>query len=380
MPAESNFSSMVSGRVLVRLDTSWTANGAVFPEGSLVSLAYDQLIAEPDRLKPTVVFVPSARETLESAAATQNRLILTTLDNVKGRAFAYAPEPDGTWSRAPIDLPDNAAIRIVDTDDTNPNVFFSVTSFLTPTALYYGDAASGTFSVVKAGMPKFDASQDVVEQREATSKDGTQIPYFIVHRKDMPADGTTPTILSAYGGFGVSSTPGYDANLGKLWLEGGGSYVLANIRGGGEFGPAWHDAGLKTHRQRIYDDFAAVGRDIIAKRYTSAEASQHIGRLQRRAADGRRVRAASRSLERGVHRSAAARHAAFRKDRCGRVVDRRVRFGFAARRARFPRVDLAVRQRQGRREVSQTVSLHDDQRRFASARSTRASSPPNSPR
>jgi len=114
----------------------------------------------------------------------------------------------------------------------------------------------------------------VVEQMEATSKDGTKVPYFVVHRKDLKYDGTNATLLNAYGGFQVSETPSYSGNIGKLWLEHGGVYVLANIRGGGEFGPAWHEAGLKTHRQQIYDDFAAVGEDLIARKITSPS---HLG-------------------------------------------------------------------------------------------------------
>ena len=119
--------------------------------------------------------------------------------------------------------------------------------------------------------PLFDASQDTVEQLYATSKDGTKVPYFVVHRKDMPLNGQNPTLLSAYGGFEISETPRYNAILGKLWLEKGGVFVLANIRGGGEFGPAWHEAGLKTHRQRIYDDFYAVAQDLINRKITSSQ-------------------------------------------------------------------------------------------------------------
>ena len=274
MPLQSDFQTMVGGHVLVRLDKPWTANGSVFPEGSLVSLDYAELVADPAALKPTIVFAPSKRETLENVAATHDRLIVTALENVNGRAFSYEPAADGTWSRTPIALPDNSAISIVDTDPSTPSAFLSVTGFLTPTTIYYGDASAGAFAVVKSSGAKFDASRDVVEQREATSKDGTRVPYFFVHRRDMPIDGTTPTILTAYGGFGVSSTPSYNGTLGKLWLEAGGSFVLANIRGGGEFGPAWHDAGLKTHRQRIYDDFAAVGKDLVDKKFTSP---RHLG-------------------------------------------------------------------------------------------------------
>ena len=117
--------------------------------------------------------------------------------------------------------------------------------------------------------PQFDASREVVEQLVAASKDGTKVPYFVVRRKDIHYDGTNPTLLTAYGGFQISETPRYSATIGKLWLERGGVFALANIRGGGEFGPAWHEAGLKTHPQRIYDDFAAVGQDLVTRKITS---------------------------------------------------------------------------------------------------------------
>ena len=121
-------------------------------------------------------------------------------------------------------------------------------------------------------MPeKFNAAGLVVEQHFATSKDGTSVPYFIVRREDMPFNSTTPTLLYAYGGFQISMRPHYRATVGKMWLENGGAYVLANIRGGGEFGPQWHQAGLKTKRQRIYDDFIAVAEDLIQRQVTSPE-------------------------------------------------------------------------------------------------------------
>jgi prolyl oligopeptidase len=147
--------------------------------------------------------------------------------------------------------------------------FLRVQGFLTPSSLLLGDPPTNSLKTVKSLPPQFDASHEVVEQLEATSKDGTKVPYFVVHRKDMKYNGANPTLLTAYGGFQVSNTPTYRGTIGKLWLERGGVYVLANIRGGGEFGPAWHEAGLKTHRQRIYDDFAAVGQDLVTRQITS---------------------------------------------------------------------------------------------------------------
>jgi prolyl oligopeptidase len=140
---------------------------------------------------------------------------------------------------------------------------------LIPTTLWRVDTQTRTSSIVKSLPARFNATGDLVEQDEAISKDGTRIPYFVVRPKNLRYDGRNPTILNAYGGFAISMTPVYSGVLGKLWLEGGGVYAVANIRGGGEFGPAWHEAGLKTHRQRVYDDFTAVSEALIAKKITS---------------------------------------------------------------------------------------------------------------
>ncbi|RYG30943.1 MAG: S9 family peptidase, partial [Burkholderiales bacterium] len=143
--------------------------------------------------------------------------------------------------------------------------------YLSPDSLFTYDTASGALSQIKALPAWFDASSMVVDQFEATSKDGTKVPYFVVRKADIKYDGSNPTLVYGYGGFQVSQTPGYSGTVGKLWLEQGGVYVMANIRGGGEFGPAWHQAGLKTKRQVVYDDFIAVAEDVIARKITSKE-------------------------------------------------------------------------------------------------------------
>jgi prolyl oligopeptidase len=188
---------------------------------------------------------------------------------VQQRAYIYSRGSDGNWTRKRLPVPDNLKINSSATSDTDDRFFLGMEGFLTPPALWLGDAGDGSFALAKSQKPQFDASADVVEQLEATSKDGTKVPYFVVHRKDMRYDGSNATLLTAYGGFQIASTPSYSAVNGKLWLEYGGVYVLANIRGGGEFGPAWHEAGLKTHRQRIYDDFYAVAQDLVARKITS---------------------------------------------------------------------------------------------------------------
>jgi prolyl oligopeptidase len=269
VPLKSDVSALVAGRLLLTLREDWTVNGRTFAQGSLVAVNLSDAIADPANLKPVLVYAPGPRESLDQVAATKSRLVLTAYHDVKGRAFISTPAAGGAWTSSPLDLPDDATISLVDANMRDERAFLSVTSFLTPTTLWLTDAASGSLNVVKSLPPRFDASNDVVEQREATSKDGTKVPYFIVHPKNMKYDGSNPTILYAYGGFQVSMTPSYSSAMGKLWLERGGVYVLANIRGGGEFGPAWHEAGLTVHRERVYDDFAAVARDLIATGVTS---------------------------------------------------------------------------------------------------------------
>ena len=272
MPEKANLVDMIDGRVIIQSQEAWTPIGASkpFPAGSLLSVDLAALQADPAKLRPTLIYTPTAKQALQGASATKNMLIVSILDNVRGRTLLFKPGPDGSWSRSALDLPDNSTIGIADTSNTDDRALFGVTNFLTPPSQWLVDAAAGTATKFREQPAKFDASGLVSHQLEATSSDGTKIPYFVVHRGDMKKDGNNPTLLYAYGGFEVSQTPAYGATNGKLWLERGGVYVVANIRGGGEFGPAWHEAGLKTKRQIIYDDFAAVGRDLARRKITSA--------------------------------------------------------------------------------------------------------------
>ena len=275
LPLKARVVALVKGRLVVSLREDWTTDaGVTLPQGSLVSIDLAAAVRAPEHLRPTLIYAPGPREAFEQAAATRSHLLVSVLDNVKGRAYVYTPEARGKWSRRRLDLPDNVSIHLVDTDLHSDRAFLSVTGFLTPTSLWLADLANGALASVKTLPSRFDASHHTVEQFEATSSDGTRVPYFVVHRTDMKLDGNTPTILTAYGGFLVSETPYYSPETGKLWLERGGALVLANIRGGGEFGPAWHEAGLKTNRQRIFDDFTAVARDLIGKGIASPA---HLG-------------------------------------------------------------------------------------------------------
>src|SRR5579883_1086521 len=275
LPPKSTVNDLLNGRLIVTVDQDWTPAGQPkIPQGSVVALDAAAVQKDPAHLHPAIVFSPSATEFAQEVGVTRNRLLLTTLENVQGRAYSCDAGAGAKWSCHKLAIPANRSVSIETTSPLDDQFFLNLTGFLTPSALWYGDAARCTVREAKTLPPQFDASRDTVEQLAATSKDGTRIPYFVVRPKELKYDGSNPTLLSAYGGFQISETPRYSALDGKLWLERGGIFVLANIRGGGEFGPAWHEAGLKTRRQRIYDDFAAVAQDLIARKITS---SRHLG-------------------------------------------------------------------------------------------------------
>ena len=265
LPEKAEIEGLVRNQLVVKLNEDMGA----LHGGSLVALD----MAHPDA-PPVLVWAPGPRQSADEVAVTANTVVASVLDNVRGRAMVFTQAAAG-WAAHVLSLPDNAAVSVVTTTPRTDQVMLQVTSFLQPNTLYLADAATQAAPVAVKSLPaKFDTGRDVAEQFEATSSDGTKIPYFVVHPKDMKLDGGNPTLLYAYGGFQISETPTYNAGLGKLWLERGGVYVLANIRGGGEFGPVWHEAGLKTHRQRIYDDFASVARDLIARKITTP---RHLG-------------------------------------------------------------------------------------------------------
>ncbi len=262
IPARVAPVGLVDGRMVFQTSEAW---GAV-PAGAIAAVPLRDL--EAGRFTPATVFAPGPRQSVDGVATTRSTIVATIYDNVRGRAVVFTPASNG-WTSRSVTLPDNAAVDVASVDERSDRAYLTVAGFLSPTALYTLDAASGAAARIKTLPAKFDADGHVVDQFEATSTDGTKVPYFVVHRRDVPLDGSTPTIMTAYGGFEASMTPYYSGVTGKLWLERGGSFVLANIRGGGEFGPAWHDAGRKTKRQVIYDDFAAVARDLVSRKLTS---------------------------------------------------------------------------------------------------------------
>ena len=261
--------------LMLELREPWSVGGREYKAGSLIAAKFDDFMA--GRRSFDVLFEPTSKTSLAAATAagvvfTRNHVVLNVLDDVKSRIEVLTHGANG-WSRTSIDgMPDigTAVAAAVDGDDSDA-LWLTVTDFLTPTRLMLADAAAPAQApeLLKTQPVFFDGSKDVVEQHFATSKDGTRVPYFLVRPKDLKLDGTAPTLLYGYGGFEISLTPTYSAGVGKGWLEQGGVYALANIRGGGEYGPRWHQAALKANRHKAYEDFAAVADDLVARKVTT---------------------------------------------------------------------------------------------------------------
>jgi len=265
VPPRSSFRAFVAGQLVFSLEEDW---GPDFPTGALVSLDLAASLADPQTVIPALILAPGPRESVEDAAATRSRLLVTVYRNVQGAAASYHVDKGG-WHATPLPLPKNASVHIAATTDREDRAFVDVAGFLDPNTLWLVEPEAGGAEPVKSSPPRFDASGTVVEQFEAASSDGTLVPYFVIRPKALRTDGSVPTLLYGYGGFQVSLTPSYLGAAGKLWLEKGGVYVIANIRGGGEFGPAWHRAALKSDRRLAFDDFIAVAEDLIRRGITS---------------------------------------------------------------------------------------------------------------
>jgi prolyl oligopeptidase len=266
LPRKASFNGLYRGRLIVTLLQEWRVGGHTYANGELVAIPLNTATSA----SPTVeeIYTPNVRQSIEGVAITQDAVLVWGFDNVRGRLQRFALN-GRMWVATPVALPANGVINVVSADSRDSHAFATYEDFLTPQTLYSLDDHAATPRSVRALTAQFDAAPYTVEQFEAASRDGTHVPYFVVHRRNMQLNGQNPTLLYAYGGFQLSQTPSYSGYIGRLWLDQGGVYVLANIRGGGEFGPAWHDAGLKTHRQLIYDDFYAVEQDLVARNITN---------------------------------------------------------------------------------------------------------------
>ncbi len=273
IPAKSSISDVFGPWMFILLKEDWTVGGEEFLSGDLV--VFDLVEFLETRALPTVrlAFHPSETQAVNGVSVVGKTALLSIDDQVTGKVLNLE-ENDGAWTTSPIDLPGDGQAGIAFADEEETIAFLTYEGFLTPDSLYEYDSESGKVNLLKSLPPKFDPTGLTVSQHFATSSDGTRIPYFAIHREDLTLDGTTPTLLYGYGGFQISLNPGYNGTTGRLWLEKGGAYILANIRGGGEFGPAWHQAGLKLNRQRVYDDFIAVAEDVIERKITTPP---HLG-------------------------------------------------------------------------------------------------------
>ncbi|MEU9201194.1 prolyl oligopeptidase family serine peptidase [Streptomyces sp. NPDC048332] len=249
--------------LIVSLKSQWLGHRA----GSLLAFGFDSFLAG-DRT-PEVLFTPDARTALAGHTWTRHHLILETMHDVSTRIEVLTPTPGAGWAREPLaDVPALSAVTVVDTDpDVSDEFFLDVSGFLQPSTLYHGKVGGET-EILKQAPARFDTAGLGVEQCFALSQDGTQVPYFVIGPRDA-SPGPGPALLYGYGGFEVSLTPFYGAVTGRAWLERGGTYVIANIRGGGEYGPGWHRAALGADRVRAFEDFAAVAADLVARGVTT---------------------------------------------------------------------------------------------------------------
>lgn len=275
IPAKSSRAGIFNGYQFVILQQDWNIRDPEqnFISGDLVAFNLSQFLETRKLPSVELVFRPNNRQAVNNVSVAKGVALLSINDNVASSLLRIERHNSG-WVTRPIELPGKGSASVYFANKYVETIFINFESFLTPDSLLKYDAESNLVSPLKSLPAKFNADGLVVHQKEATSKDGTQIPFFVIHHEDLQLDDSTPTLLYGYGGFEVSMNPGYSGGIGRLWLEKGGVYVLANIRGGGEFGPAWHQAGLKGNRQRIYDDFIAVAEKLIDTKITSP---QHLG-------------------------------------------------------------------------------------------------------
>ncbi|MCB1231714.1 MAG: S9 family peptidase [Verrucomicrobiae bacterium] len=265
--------SLAGEHLLFHPRKDWETEARTWAADSLLAMETDRFLAGDRNFD--LLYEPKPRSAYKGFEVTASAIIINELAEVKDRFTVARFSKETGWQRQPLDAPGSGSVGISAFDSENSDRYWAiVTDFLTPTTLYLAELGQPEAEKLKSLPDFFDSTGLLIEQNQATSADGTRIPYFLVRPKDLPLDGTHPTLLYGYGGFEVSMESSYSASVGAAWLERGGVYALANIRGGGEFGPAWHQAALKENRQRAYDDFIAVGEDLIARGFTS---SDHLG-------------------------------------------------------------------------------------------------------
>ncbi len=271
LPEDCSLNAILDNQLVIQLKSDWEVNDKTYKTGTLLSLNFTELLKGEKQIQ--VIIEPDEFSSIAEVSNTKNKLLINLLTNVTGQLYIYSFS-NGKWNNQKVKAPEFGTISIIATNELSDQYFFDFKNFITPSTLYYADAGKNTFEAYKSLPAFFDASKYEVKQFKAKSKDGTMVPYFMIAAKDIKNDGTNPTLVYAYGGFEVSSQPFYASTFGTSWLDKGGVFVLANIRGGGEFGPKWHQDGIKEKRQNVFDDLYAVTEDLIAQKITSPK---HLG-------------------------------------------------------------------------------------------------------
>jgi prolyl oligopeptidase len=266
IPQDGGFNALLKNQMILQLKSDWKVAGKMYKSGSLLSLNFTALLAGKKEIK--VILEPNEFSSITEISMTKSRLLVNVLTNVTSQLYIYS-YANATWSHQKVNAPDYGTISIVATDNFSDQYFFAFENFIIPSTLYSADAAKNTLISIKSLPAYFEADKYEVKQYQAMSKDGTLIPYFMVSAKNITHNSKNPTLINAYGGFEISSQPFYASTYGIAWLDKGGVFILANIRGGGEFGPRWHQEGLKEKRQNVFDDLYAVSEDLITRNITS---------------------------------------------------------------------------------------------------------------
>ncbi|MBT6104638.1 MAG: S9 family peptidase, partial [Verrucomicrobia bacterium] len=266
VPESADLAGFYAGRILFTLRDAWEVAGRTFPQGALLAIDAAVFQATGELPRVEMIYTPDDRTSIEGVTVSRSGLYVSLLQNVKGRILRFGVDTkSGKWNAEPLPLPDNGTVSLSAANPHSGTVLVNYEDHITPDQLSEYDDGANALTRLKSLPPRFRADGLQVSQHTVRSADGEAVPYFVIHRKGLKLDGSTPTILYGYGGFEISLKPSYSATIGKLWLERGGAYAVANIRGGGEFGPRWHKSALKTNRQRAYNDFIAVAEDL-AKR------------------------------------------------------------------------------------------------------------------
>src|ERR1019366_879469 len=267
LPPGAALKGAQNGNLIFTPRDNWTPpDGKPIAKGSLVAFPVERFVKQ--KLSPAfaVLYTPDAKISVNEVVTGRDAVYASIYRNVTGCIHVFRCDENGAWSDTKLDLPAGGSTHIVAANDWGPEAQFNFQSFTQPPTLYT-DASGNKPVAIKSLPARFDAANLMTEQFFATSKDGTRIPYFVIRAKNF--SGPAPTVLYGYGGFEISLTPSYSPNFGLLWLNKGGVYVVANIRGGGEFGPAWHQAALQEHRQKAYDDFQTVAAALVKRGLTT---------------------------------------------------------------------------------------------------------------